>query len=340
VIELTFGRSRDFADVFARTIALLGATAAHLAFIMALILASPAWAQMPQTIKLIVPFPPGGITDFIARLLADQVGRTHALSVVVETRPGAASVIGTEAASRAAPDGRTLLVPANSFIIQGIIRKVAYDPLTDFDPICYLARTPHVIVVPATSPYQTLSDLLSAARKNPGQLTIGSVGPGTAQHVAFEMLRQAADVNMTFVPYAGNAQVVSPILGSHLDSAWLNYPDVGEQIRAGKLRALATTLRERFEELPSVPSISESGFKDFQSETWTGLVAPAKTPHDTIAQLSTWFTEAMQAPDVNARLITAGLRPVGICGTDFDHFLHAQHEEYSRVISKGQIKIE
>jgi tripartite-type tricarboxylate transporter receptor subunit TctC len=152
------------------------------------------------------------------------------------------------------------------------------------------------------------ADLLSAARAKPGQLTIGSVGPGTAQHVAFETLRQAADVNITFVPYAGNAPVVSAILGAHLDSAWVNYPDVGQQIRAGKLRAVATTLRDRFEELPNVPTIAESGFKNFQSETWAGLVAPAKTPSETITQLSIWFAEAMQALEVKANVVAAGLR--------------------------------
>jgi tripartite-type tricarboxylate transporter receptor subunit TctC len=259
---------------------------------------------------------------------------------VVENRPGAASVIGTETAARAAADGRTYLVPANSFIIQGIIRKVAYNPLTDFDPVCYLARTPHVIVVPDTSPYQTLADLLSAARAKPGQITIGSVGPGTAQHVAFESLRQAADVSMTFVPYAGNAPVVSAILGGHLDSAWVNYPEVGEQIRAGKLRALATTLRERFKELPDVATVSESGFQNFESATWEGLVAPAKTPGEIIAQLSTWLTESMQDPEVKAKFATAGLQPVGICGADFNHFLHQQHEDYSRVIRQGNMKID
>lgn len=299
-----------------------------------------AWSQPAQAIKLIVPFPPGGINDFIARLLADHIGRLHEATVIVENRPGAASVIGTEVVSRAAPDGSTLLVPANSFVIQGILKKLAYDPLTSFEPVCYLAHTPHVWVVNSASAYQALPDLLAAARAKPGELTVGSVGPATAQHVAFEMFRRAAGINMTFVPFAGNAPVVNAILGGHLDSAWVNYPDVGEHLRSGKLRALATTLPKRFKELSEIPTIAESGYPNFESETWVGIVAPAKTPAQTIVQLAKLFTDAMQAPEVKAKLVAVGLRPAVMCGNSFRDFLHRQHDDYSRVIHDANIKVE
>lgn len=299
-----------------------------------------AWSQPMETIRLVVPFPPGGINDLIARLLADQIGRLHGATVIVENRPGAASVVGTEFVSRAAADGNTLLVPANSFVIQGILRKLTYDPLTSFEPVCYLAHTPHVVAVNSESPYHSLADLLSAARAKPGQLTIGSVGPATAQHVAFEMFRQAVGINMTFVPFPGNAPVVNALLGGQLDSAWVNYPDVGEHVRAGRLRALATTLRARFDELPDVPTIAESGYRDFESETWVGIVAPAKTPPHTIARLEAWFKDAVQAPEVKAKFVAVGLRPVGICGEDFRNFLRRQHDDYSRAIHGANITVE
>lgn len=299
-----------------------------------------AWSQPANAIRLVVPFPPGGINDLISRLLADQIGRLHNATVVVDNRPGAASVVGTEFVSRAEPNGNTLLVPANSFVIQGIVKKLTYDPLTSFAPVCYLAHTPHVIVVNSASPYHSLADLLSAARAKPGQLTIGSVGPATAQHVAFEMFSQAVGINMTFVPFAGNAPVVNEILGGHLDSAWVNYPDVGEHVRSGTLRALATTLKTRFEELPDVPTIAESGYPDFESETWVGIVAPAKTSPQAIAQLETWLTDALQAPEVKAKFVAVGLRQVGICGEEFGNFLRRQHDDYSRVIHKANINVD
>jgi tripartite-type tricarboxylate transporter receptor subunit TctC len=153
-----------------------------------------AWSQA-RTIKIIVPFPPGGAADLMPRLVADQISRAQGLTMVVENRPGAASVIGTEMVSRATPDGNTVLVAANSFIINAFLKKISYDPLTSFVPVCNLARSPHVLAVNSASPYRTLADLFAAARAKPGELTLASVGPATAQHIAFEVLKRRADVD-------------------------------------------------------------------------------------------------------------------------------------------------
>jgi tripartite-type tricarboxylate transporter receptor subunit TctC len=296
------------------------------------------WSQTQRTIRLINPFPAGGSGDIVARLLADQLSRTQGLSAIVESRPGAGSVIGTEAVSRAAPDGNTLLMPANSFVINRIVRKLNYDPLS-FEPVCLLVRAAHVVTVNSASPFRTLADYLAAARAQPGALTNASVGPATAQHIALEMLKRAAKVDISFVPFAGNAPAVNALLGGHVTSVIVIYPEIAEQVKTGKLRALATTLRARIEELPDVPTVAESGFRDFETETWIGLVAPPKTPKDVVAQLASWTEAALGAAEVKAKLRAVGLFPVGLCGSDFRAYLHKQYDEYDRVIRASNIKV-
>jgi tripartite-type tricarboxylate transporter receptor subunit TctC len=297
------------------------------------------WSQTQRIIKIIYPFPPGGSADIVARLLADQISRSQGVSTIVESRPGAGSVIGTEAVSRAAPDGNTLLMPANSFVINRIVRKLSYDPLS-FEPVCLLARAAHVVTVNSASQYRTLGDYLAAARAQPGALTNASVGPATAQHIALEMLKRAANVDISFVPFSGNAPAVNALLGGHVTSVIVNYPEVSEQLKAGKLRALATTLRARIEEIPDVPTVAESGFSDFETETWIGLVAPPKTAQPAVAQLASWTISALQMPEVKAKLLAVGLSPVGLCGADFAAYLRKQYDEYGRVIRASNIKVE
>jgi tripartite-type tricarboxylate transporter receptor subunit TctC len=192
-----------------------------------------AWSQTNRTIKIVVAVPPGGNTDIVARVLADQIGRAHGPAMVIENRPGAGSAIATEAVARAAPDGNTLLIAGNSFVVNPHLRKVNYDPLASFEPICYLVTSPTVIVVNAASPYRTLTDLINAARAKPGDLTLASVGPGSAAHIAIEILKRAADVNLTFVPYPGTAPAVNALLGEHVTSVLANVTDVVEQVKAG-----------------------------------------------------------------------------------------------------------
>ncbi len=296
-----------------------------------------AWSQS-RTIKIVVPFPPGGAADIVARLLADNIGRAQGLTMLIENRAGAASVIGTEAVSRAAPDGNTVLVAANSFLINAFLKKLTYDPLSSFEPICNLVRSPHVLAVNSASPYGTLADLFGAGRVKPGELTLASVGPATAQHIAFEMLKRRAKVDMTFIPFAGTAPAVNSILGGHVTSVLVNYPEVAEQLQAGKLRALVSTLQARTEQLPNIPTVAESGYPEFETDTWIGLFAPAKTLKETVAQLANWFTTAMQTPEVKTKLVNLGLSQVGTCGGDFASYLRKQNEEYGRVIREANIK--
>jgi tripartite-type tricarboxylate transporter receptor subunit TctC len=299
-----------------------------------------AWSQTNRTIKIVVAVPPGGNTDIVARVLADQIGRAHGPAMVIENRPGAGSAIATEAVARAAPDGNTLLIAGNSFVVNPHLRKVNYDPLASFEPICYLVTSPTVIVVNAASPYRTLTDLINAARAKPGDLTLASVGPGSAAHIAIEILKRAADVNLTFVPYPGTAPAVNALLGEHVTSVLANVTDVVEQVKAGKLHALATASRTRIEPLPDVPTVAESGYKDYEADIWYGVLAPANTPKEIVSQLAGWFTAAMNAPDIKPKLVGQGLYPVGLCGADFAAHIRKQYDDYGRVIGAAKIKAE
>lgn len=295
-----------------------------------------ASAQAPKAIRVIVPFPPGGPTDTLARLLADQISRAQGATMTIENRPGAGSVIGTEAVSHAAPDGATLLINSPAFLINASLQKLDYDPLTDFEPVCHLVNSPTVVAVNGMSAIRSLADLVAAARARPGELTLASIGPGSTTQIAFEMLKRAAGVDMTFIPYPGMAPAATALLGEHVSSAWLDYAQAGEQIRAGKLRALAKV--RNVAAVRDVPTLAELGYKDIDADPWFGVSAPARTPKDVIAQLAGWFTTALGDPAVKVKLASLGFDPIGICGADFGAFLHRQSEQYGRVIREANIK--
>ena len=318
----------------------LAAAAAALTVISVCLLAvsdPSAWSQTARTVRVVVPFPPGGAIDTLARLLAEEIGRAGPM-MVIENRLGAGSVIGTEAVSRAAADGNTLLMVGNSFVINPHLRKLNYDPLTSFEPICYLVRSPTVLVVNSASPYRTFADLAAAARAEPGALTLASAGPATSFHIAIEVLKRAADVNLTYVPYPGDPPAVNALLGGHVTSMFSNYATVMEQLNAGKLRALATGARARIEPLPEVPTFAESGYKDYEVENWFGIIAPAKTPKKTMSQLIGWYAAALQLSEIKAKLTVQGLFPVAMCGADFAAHIRKQYEEYGRAIREANIK--
>ena len=239
-----------------------GATLGTLAL---LILASAdhgAWSQTGRTIRIVLGVPPGGSIDFLARLLAAQISSTAGQTMIVESKPGAGGIIAAEAVARAAPDGNTLLINNNGTLISAILRKVNYDPIASFEPICYLVTTPQLIVVNSASPYHTLAELLDAARLKPGELSIASVGPNTTQHIGIERLKRLAGANLTYVPYPGGATTINALLGEHITAAVLNWSEIGEHIVAGKARALATMAPARIEPLPDLPTVAESGYRD------------------------------------------------------------------------------
>jgi tripartite-type tricarboxylate transporter receptor subunit TctC len=297
-------------------------------------------SSQTRTIKIINPYPPGGTADVVARLLGEQIGRTQGVTIIVENRPGAGTVVGTEVAARAASDGNTLLITTPAFVINPHLRKQNYDPLTSFEPICDLTQSSQLIVVNSKSPYQTIGDLISAARAKPGQLTLASAGPASQSQIGFERVKRAANVDMTYVPYPGNAPTINSILGAHVTSAIANYSDVVEHLKSGELRAIAATSSTRIEGLPELPTVAEEGYKEFEYDLWFGLFAPAKTPKEVTSQIAGWYTAAMQVQEVKAKLLVQGLYPVGMCGPAFGALVRRQYDDYGQIIRDANIKAE
>ena len=299
-----------------------------------------AWSQSSRTIKMILPFAPGGPAYNAIRILGQQIASTGGPTIVVEPHPGAGTAIGTELVAGAVPDGNTLGIISNSFVLLPQTRKVNYDPLTDFAPICDLVDFPPLIVVNSESPYRTLADFIDAAHAQPGMLTLASIGPATVSHLTVEMLKLRAKADIIFVPYPGYSPGIEALLGSHVTAVLADYSSLVEHLKAGKLRALATTMPKRIDQLPDVPTVAESGYENFVAEFFVGLVAPAKTPKETLSQFADLFTAAMQPPDIKAKLATLGLFPSGICGGDFGTVLRKDYDEYGRIIREANIKME
>src|SRR5260221_5334742 len=298
-----------------------------------------AWSQATGPIKIVVPYTPGSGPDILSRLMAEQIGRAQGPTVVVENRPGGGTVIGTEAVERAEPDGRTVLLVANSFVINPPLQRANYGPARSFEPVCYLAATPMVLVVLGSSPYRTLDDLIAAARAKPGELAFASGGPGSSLHVAIEVLKRAANINVTYVPYGGNAPAITALMGNHVAAVWADYPTLVSQVKAGTLRGLITTSRARVETLPDVPTLGETGISNYEADIFYGVVAPAKTPPEILNRLSGFFSSAVKASDMPPKLAEQGLFPVGMCGAEFDAYLRRQVDEYRRIIREADITV-
>jgi tripartite-type tricarboxylate transporter receptor subunit TctC len=299
-----------------------------------------AWSQSSRTVKIILPFAPGGPAYNAIRILGQEIAAKGGPTIVVEPHPGAGTAIGTELVANSLPDGNTLGIVSNSFVLLPQTRKVNYDPLTDFAPICDLVDFPPLIVVNTDSPYRTLADLIAAAHAQPGVLTLASIGPATVSHLTVEMLKLRAKADIIFVPYPGYSPGIEALLGSHVTAALADYSSLVEFLKAGKLRALATTMPKRIAQLPDVPTVAESGYKDFFAEFFVGLVAPAKTPKETLTQFATMFTAAMEPADVKAKLAALGLFPSATCGADFAAVLRDDYNEYGRIIREANIKME
>lgn len=306
---------------------------------LALMPAVNAPAQTARNVKIVVPYPPASGPDILSRLMAEQIGKAQGATVVIENRPGGGTMIGTQAAARAAPDGGTVLLVANSFAINPALKPGGYDVTTSFDPVCHLASTPMVLVVQGTSPYKTLKDLIAAAREKPGALSLGAAQASSLQ-VAFEVIKQSAGINMTFVPFPGTAPAINTLMGGHVTAVFADYPTVVGHLKTGTLRGLVTASAKRNPMLPDVPTFAEAGVAAYDADIFYGIVAPAKTPPDALKQLSGWFSTALKAADVQPRLAQQGLFPVGLCGAPFGDFMRRLTEDYARIIREAGIKAE
>jgi tripartite-type tricarboxylate transporter receptor subunit TctC len=257
---------------------------------------------------------------------------------VVEKPSGRRNTSGTEVASRAAPDGNTLLITTPEFVINAHLRKLSYDPLSSFEPICYLVRSPQLIVVNSASPYRTLTDLLNSARAKPGELTLASAGPAssTAHRVRDAQARGRRQHQLHSL--SGLDARCERAAGRASDIGDASYPNVAELVQTGKLRAIATASSARIDPMPDVPTVAESGFKDFEAGHLVWCRRSAKTPNETIAQLTGWFVAAIEVPEIKTKLAAQGLFPVGTCGAAFGAFTRKQYDDYGRAIREANIK--
>jgi tripartite-type tricarboxylate transporter receptor subunit TctC len=309
-----------------------------LAMTLAALTAQGTWSQAAKSIKIIVPYTPGNGPDILARLLGQQVAMAHGPSVVVENRPGAGAVIGTDVVARSAPDGTTLLLAAPALVINDALKRPGSTPVDHFDPVCQFAATPMILVVRGDSSYKTLNDLLSQARARPGELQMVSGGPATSLHVAIEVIKRAADVTMTYVPYGGTAPAINALMGAHVTAVMSDYPTIVSQLQSGTLRPLVTISDKRIASLPDVPTLAETGLVKYDADIFYGLVAPAKTPPAVMAQLIDMFTAAAKTPEAKAKFEQLGLFAADRCGADWGAYLNKQVADYARIARESNIK--
>lgn len=314
------------------------ARALCLALPLAALSGQAAWTQQ-RTLKIVVPYTPGSGPDITSRLMAEQIGKQQPnVSVVVENRPGAGTVIGTEAVARAAPDGNTVVMVANTFVINPPLNRGNYT-LESFEPVCQLAATPMVLVVKSDSPHKSLKDLVEAAKAKPGDVVFASGGPASSLHIAIEVVKGAQKLQSSYVPYGGTAPAITALMGGHVTAVWADYPTVVSHLKSGTLRALVTSSSQKVAVLPDVPTLNDTGIAKHEADIFYGIMAPAKTPEATLKQLSSWFAAAVKSPEVPPKYAQQGLFPVERCGADFGKFLKALSTDYARIIQEANIKL-
>lgn len=318
---------------------LLGAGLSSLLAVPALRAASTSdWPSRP--IRLIVPYPAGGAADQTARWLSTALGERLKTPLLVDNRPGAGGSIGAAAVAQAPADGHTLLLDATGFTANPqLMPHLPFAPFKDLAPISLLMQVPMLLVVPVQSPWQSVADLLRAARTKPGSLSFASAGIGSAQHLTAELFKQRQRVYITHIPYRGGAPALSDLVAGQVDLMFSAMSVSQPMVKAGKLRALAVTAPARVPSLPDVPTLSESGSPGLVTQEWNGLWAPAKTPADVLTQLETEVRAVMARPEVRQRLAQQGVQSVGSSRAEFARFLQTEFKQWAQVIHQAQITL-
>jgi tripartite-type tricarboxylate transporter receptor subunit TctC len=292
-----------------------------------------------KPVRIVVPFPAGGSADFFSRLIGQKLSESWSQQVIVDNRPGAATVVGTQFVARSPADGHTVLVIGGSFTINASMRSnLPYDNNKDFAPVTQLVTSSNVIVVHPSVPAKTFAEFLALARAKPGMLNFSAVGPGGTQHIAGEMLKIAAKIDMGYVPFAGGAPAVLAVLGGHVGVCIANVQEVAAHVEAGKLRALAVTSRERDPALKNVPTVAESGYPDYAVNTWWGLIAPAGTPADVVAKISAETGRVLKLPEIQAKLGSQGLYAAPSTPAQFDAHIKSETVRYAKIVKEAGIK--
>ena len=306
--------------------------------------ATGAFAQAfpSKPIRLIVPFPPGGGTDIIARETSQKVAAATGWTFVIENKPGAGGNMGVDAVAKAPADGYTIVLgqTSNLAINPSLYAKMPYDPQKDLVPIVLVANAPLVMVTSATSQYKTLAEAVNAAKARPGAINFASPGNGTVAHLASELFQKAAGIKTQHVPYKGAAMALTDVISGNVDLYMSSVPTLLGQIKQGKLRALAVTSTKRVDDLPNVPTISESGYKGFDASTWFGMLAPARTPKDVVARLNAEFNKALQQPELRKKLGDEGADPAGGTPEQFATLIKDEALRWGKVVKESGVRID
>jgi tripartite-type tricarboxylate transporter receptor subunit TctC len=302
--------------------------------------AAHAWPDKP--IRMVVPYPAGGTTDLLGRALAQKMGVSLGQQVVVENRTGAAGNIGSDLVAKSKPDGYTILMGtiASHAINPSLYRDLPYDAERDFAPVMLVATLPNLLVVNPSVPAKTVKELIALAKAKPGELAFASAGSGTTQHLSGELFKKMAGVDMLHVPYKGNAPAVMDLVGGQVQLMFDNIPISLQQVRAGKLRALAVTGPTRSPALPDVPTIAEAALPGFSVTSWFALYAPAGTPEAIVAQLSKEANKALAAPDVQRTLIDQGIEPAGGTPAQLGAHMHAEIARWKKFVAEAGARVD
>lgn len=309
---------------------------------MAFLCVGVAWGDdiyPSRPVHLMVPFPPGGAVDIVARTLGDELSRRWGQPIVVENRPGAGGTIAAAAAAKAPADGYTLILVASGHaIVSHLYADLPYDPQRDFTPISLVGSSPNMLLVRADSPFKSVADVLAAARAKPGALSYGYPGNGTSPHLAGELLKYMAKVEITPVPYKGGAPSLNDLLGGHIPMSINNIPESIGQVRAGAVRPLGVTTAQRSPVLPDVPPIAEAGLPGYDTGVWWGFLAPAGLPARITAKLAKDCAAVVQVPAVRERLLSLGATPIGSSPQEFADLIRSDYEKWGPVIKAAGIK--
>lgn len=303
-----------------------------------------AYAQTypSKPITLITPYGPGGTADLIARLIADKLSKSVGQAVIVENRPGASGTIGTSHVAHARPDGYTLLVAfvPEVTIVPHLMPKLTYDPMKDLSPIILAASYPLVLVTNPKLPVSSLSDLIMLAKSSKQKLSYASSGSGSPAHLAFELLKERAGINMVHIPYKGGGPALMDVMGNHVPMFFSGLSPALPYIASKQLRAIAVSSSRRSPALPSVPTVEESGLRDFDITTWNGVFAPAGTPSRIIELLNAKLASILQTREVKELLAREGAEFSPNSPEEFRHFIQSEYQKYGRIIKQADIHID
>jgi tripartite-type tricarboxylate transporter receptor subunit TctC len=313
---------------------------AALAFMVLGAASASAQSAFPsRAVHLFVPYPPGGAVDIVGRTLGDALSKRWGQPVVIENRPGAGGVIAEHALAQSSPDGYTLAVVATGHALNSYFYvKLPYDPFKDFTPISLIGSSPNMLLVRADSPYKSLGDVIAAARAQPGQLSYGHAGIGTSPHLAGELLKYMAKIDIVAVAYKGGAPSLADLIGGHIPLSFNNIPESMGQIQAKTVRPLGVTTATRSPVLPDVPTFAETALPGYDTGVWWGILAPAGLPADVKAKLAEDCAAAVQVPAVREKLLQLGATPIGSSPEAFETLIHDEYEKWGPVIKAAGIK--